>query len=232
MERKTDQKNEGKHKRKKLARHNPNGQTERKCETGKRKMENGQEAGSILEDCGLEDIGFTGAWFTWEKGRTVSNTIKEQLDRGVATETWRDQFPLVEVKHLLSHISDHYPIVAIMDGRKSTQQRIKRKKFRFGAMWVQEPECKKLVEDVWSDGTMAVLTEKVTYVEASLSMWHARKFKGMRCRINELKGKFHELRTQSINDSLLEAERCMKEELNELMENRNYFGCKDQELIG
>ncbi|GMI64383.1 hypothetical protein HRI_000107600 [Hibiscus trionum] len=36
-----------------------------------------------LEDCGLMDLGFTGQWYTWEKGRHSTNVIRERLDRGL-----------------------------------------------------------------------------------------------------------------------------------------------------
>ncbi|GMJ08327.1 hypothetical protein HRI_004501900 [Hibiscus trionum] len=36
-----------------------------------------------LEDCGLMDLGFSGQWYTWEKGRLSTNVIRERLDRGL-----------------------------------------------------------------------------------------------------------------------------------------------------
>ena len=38
----------------------------------------------VLEDCMLEDLGFVGHWYTWEKGRHVENNITERLDKVVA----------------------------------------------------------------------------------------------------------------------------------------------------
>lgn len=35
-----------------------------------------------LEYCKLNDLGFSGQWFTWERGRLPSNNIREILDRG------------------------------------------------------------------------------------------------------------------------------------------------------
>lgn len=35
-----------------------------------------------LKDCELNDLGFSGQWFTWERGRLPSNNIRERLDRG------------------------------------------------------------------------------------------------------------------------------------------------------
>ncbi|GMI80507.1 hypothetical protein HRI_001720000 [Hibiscus trionum] len=35
-----------------------------------------------LEDCDLMDLGFSGQWYTWEKGRLSTNVIRERLDMG------------------------------------------------------------------------------------------------------------------------------------------------------
>lgn len=52
-----------------------------------------------FEDCDLYDLGFSGQWFTWEKGRLVDNNIHERLDRGVVNLVWWKRFPLYSVKH-------------------------------------------------------------------------------------------------------------------------------------
>ena len=38
-----------------------------------------------LMDCCLDDLGFTGAWYTWERGNKVDNNIRERFDHAVAT---------------------------------------------------------------------------------------------------------------------------------------------------
>ncbi|KAG8490633.1 hypothetical protein CXB51_013830 [Gossypium anomalum] len=37
-----------------------------------------------LEDCELNDLGFSAQWYTWERGRLPSNNIRERLDMGDA----------------------------------------------------------------------------------------------------------------------------------------------------
>lgn len=51
-----------------------------------------------LEDCRLHDLGFSGQWFTWERGQLVDNNIHERLDRGVANSDWWIQFPNYSMK--------------------------------------------------------------------------------------------------------------------------------------
>lgn len=39
-----------------------------------------------LIDCGLEDLGFTGDMYTWERARGTDRWVQERLDRGLATK--------------------------------------------------------------------------------------------------------------------------------------------------
>lgn len=64
-----------------------------------------------LKECEINDLGFFGQWFTWERGRLVSNNIRERLDRGVANLAWWDLFPGFKVSHLQHSFSDHCPIL-------------------------------------------------------------------------------------------------------------------------
>ncbi|KAH1074512.1 hypothetical protein J1N35_026840 [Gossypium stocksii] len=64
---------------------------------------------STLEFCNLNDLGFIGRWFTWERGRFAHTNIRERLDRGVATLEWMNLFPSFQVEYLSHSFSDHCP---------------------------------------------------------------------------------------------------------------------------
>lgn len=38
----------------------------------------------VMNYCELVDLGFSGLWYTWERGDLVENNIRESLDRGLA----------------------------------------------------------------------------------------------------------------------------------------------------
>ncbi|KAG8474111.1 hypothetical protein CXB51_033599 [Gossypium anomalum] len=65
----------------------------------------------VLEDCQLMDIGYSGAWFTWERGNLPKTNIRERLDRGVANEKWMNLFPSGGIQHLPYSMSDHCPLL-------------------------------------------------------------------------------------------------------------------------
>ena len=39
---------------------------------------------SCLDDCGLQDLGYKGSAFTWNRGNDPSTVIRERLDHFVA----------------------------------------------------------------------------------------------------------------------------------------------------
>ncbi|GMI66653.1 hypothetical protein HRI_000334600 [Hibiscus trionum] len=97
-----------------------------------------QEFRRVLSDCEVEDIGYKGRWYTWEKWRFESNNIRERLDRGVANSPWLNLFPRYVLNHLSHSFSDHCPLLLnTQDGENSN----KTWHFRFEASWLLEDSC-------------------------------------------------------------------------------------------
>ncbi|KAM2175987.1 hypothetical protein EV1_035009 [Malus domestica] len=53
---------------------------------------------NVVCDCHLHDLGFLGTLYTWITTRSWG--IKEQLDRMIATDGWKDLFSNAKVTHL------------------------------------------------------------------------------------------------------------------------------------
>ncbi|KAA3466905.1 reverse transcriptase [Gossypium australe] len=47
-----------------------------------------EEFRDTLEECQLMDIGYSGAWFTWERGNLPETNIRERLDRMICLKKW------------------------------------------------------------------------------------------------------------------------------------------------
>ncbi|XVE77460.1 hypothetical protein DITRI_Ditri13aG0064700 [Diplodiscus trichospermus] len=131
---------------------------------------------SAAEDCGLEDLGFVGKWYTWEKDRSMENNIREWLDNALGSKKWCGMFPNYIVKHLTTSISDPDPI--LMDTKVVKKSRVKgrKRKSMFEAMWVNEPECGERVDRVWKTYRAHDLSKKVEEVQADLRKLHKVKF--------------------------------------------------------
>lgn len=66
---------------------------------------------SVLEECELFDLGYLGHWYTWERGNSAENNIRERLVRGVTNVKWMECFPAASIRHLSHFHSDHYPLL-------------------------------------------------------------------------------------------------------------------------
>lgn len=65
----------------------------------------------VLDDCDFRDSGYTGSWYTWERGLTKQICVQEPLDRFVGNISWCALHPQASVQHLVRFKSDHTPIL-------------------------------------------------------------------------------------------------------------------------
>ena len=65
----------------------------------------------MMMSCGLIDLGFKGAPYTYDNMRTGAANVRVRLDRAIATNDWRNLFAFNEVVHLASGSSDHVPVL-------------------------------------------------------------------------------------------------------------------------
>ncbi|XP_074361982.1 uncharacterized protein LOC141702184 [Apium graveolens] len=111
-------------------------------------------------DCGLEDLGFTGCEFTWERYRGTPRWIQERLDRGLANQGWRLLFPNAEIQVLEVSTSDHLPLILQLNKQVFAQ---KAKRFRFENIWIKEADCRNLVQNSWNSNDLGNILEKIEY---------------------------------------------------------------------
>lgn len=103
-----------------------------------------------LEICELHDLGFTGDVFTWRNKETKGcNHIRERLDRAVANSEWRDKFPMMQVKNGDTYHSDHRPVIIVTEAFRGTRGPHRTYAFKFEANWLQEEDCRRVVEEAW-----------------------------------------------------------------------------------
>ncbi|KAA3460638.1 reverse transcriptase [Gossypium australe] len=125
---------------------------------------------NALEDCQLVDVGYTGNWFTWERGNLPETNIRERLDRGVANVHWMSMFPETNIQHLVHSTSDHCPLLI------TTTKEEKRKRwetFRFKAWWLMEETFETEVQSIWESAS-GDLIQKLEYLKSGLGKWASR----------------------------------------------------------
>ncbi|GMI66103.1 hypothetical protein HRI_000279600 [Hibiscus trionum] len=155
---------------------------------------------SAMRDCDLADLGFSGKWYTWERGVLSSNNVRERLDRGIANPSWRACFPDFVVEHLSHTISDHCPV--LIDTEPQSFPSGDRAFFRFDANWTLEKECEELIKSFWSS-TTDDLPDKLLSLSKELGKWSKENFLIRRRRSHELNEKLKNLSTLDADDDTL-----------------------------
>ena len=69
-----------------------------------------REFREVLDFCSFRDLGFVGLPFTWCNNHFEVGVTWIRLDRGVATPSWSQMFPTVQVHHVVGSLSDHCPL--------------------------------------------------------------------------------------------------------------------------
>ncbi|KAA3485169.1 reverse transcriptase [Gossypium australe] len=139
------------------------------------------------------DIGYSGVWYTWERGNIPETNIRERLDRGLANEKWLNLFPLGNIHHLSYSTSDHCPLLINSDkvSRGSGDRN-----FHFEVWWTMEDSFESTLKEIWDFPTESIMG-KLKKVHIGLLKW-----------ANTIKGKKGEIRQQLTK----ELECLMKEE--------------------
>lgn len=89
----------------------------------------------VIDDCGLMDVGYSGSWYTWERGNLPEINIHERLDRALANESWFSFFPCGQIRHFSHLMSDHYPLLVSLVKERNN---IGIKRFHFETWWIME----------------------------------------------------------------------------------------------
>ena len=141
-----------------------------------------------------ETHGYKICWFTWENGGSLSNNIRECLDRGLATKLWCDMFPNHELLHLNSSTSDHNPILLSIDEGTTKRQCRKRKRIHFEAMWFKEKECEDIIKKFQEQDEGVDVMSKILSSRIRLQQWHNVEYGALREKIQVLNRELEEVK--------------------------------------
>lgn len=109
---------------------------------------------SVIDQCGLLDLGATGSLFTWYKNSVGFQPVSKRLDRALADCHWRNLFPEAFVENLNRLSSDHRPILLRCKGFVPDR---KAHPFRFQAAWLTHKDFPPVVHKAWERGDHVVL---------------------------------------------------------------------------
>ncbi|KAA3465047.1 tyrosine decarboxylase 1-like [Gossypium australe] len=123
--------------------------------------------GNFVDSCGLQDLGFNGPKFTWQRGGTSA-----RLDRALANNTWMESFPQCLISNLPRIKSDHRPIIL---STRTDMDLATGRPFRFLAGWTKYNNFSNFVKDKWNYGGNMV--ESLNRFTSHAKEWNKKVYK-------------------------------------------------------
>lgn len=114
---------------------------------------------NTVEQCGLQDLGFSGNMFTWERCRGTNQWIQERLGRGLANIEWKRLFPDAKIQVIDVSTSDHLPIFLQLNRKIYVP---KSRRFRFENLWIREKDCVDIFAASWNEVLDADIVWKIS----------------------------------------------------------------------
>lgn len=149
-----------------------------------------------LNDCDLQDMGFIGEKFTWQRGQ-----IRERLDRGVCNQRWSQMFPNAGLFNLEFSRSDHRPLLIDTEHHNSDSTGAPARIF-FEARWLKEPEFGDKVQQAWADAaarTDGRMISKLSYMHAEFHDWDQRVLKKPKKRLRKAQRELDKVMSGAMN---------------------------------
>ncbi|KAI0524306.1 hypothetical protein KFK09_003672 [Dendrobium nobile] len=151
-----------------------------------------EDFNSVITNCYLNDIGFSGSPFTWNRSK-----IWQGLDRFLFNNEWLSAFSMTSIDHLSKTLSDHCPLLLNINANKNVGNAA----FRFQNMWLTHDDCKNVISINWNAPIfpnndikgMLRLWSKLSRLKHVLNWWNKKVFKNIFTNIKEAELKVQEL---------------------------------------
>ena len=116
--------------------------------------------------------------FTWLYQRGDGFQIRERLDCALVSTNWSALFPMAQLFHKSSFVSDHCPLLLTFFEKPKRGRH--KKGFKFEAMLVQDPRCEGIVTSAWFEGLVDIspypILTCLNSCRSKLEAWNRSKF--------------------------------------------------------
>ncbi|KAK3188889.1 hypothetical protein Dsin_028450 [Dipteronia sinensis] len=182
-----------------------------------------------LDDCGLQDLGALGPWFTWCNKRDDNGLVQERLDRFVCDFKWRNTFDAATVTNLEFWRSDHRPVILHVQqacSPNSLDVLNSQRRFYFEECWADSEDYANIIKDAWTDigegVQMQSLVSSISGCTLKLGQWTKLNTRGL---TKEIRRKQEELlkASNSIQSGSWKQIRNLEKELDSLLETEEIY---------
>ena len=185
-----------------------------------------REFRSVLDFCGLRDLGFVGPPFTWCNNHFEGEMIWIRLDRGVATPSWSKLFPTIRLHHIKGTLSDHFPLWLCFDDENVRFYK-KSRPFCFEAVWLKDERCEGIIKSAWEGKNVGEpvgrLMCKVDACRLSLQKWSRLSFSNSRHLLAQKKKQLAQVELMSMVGMNHDQVRLLRGEIYDLMVKEECF---------
>ncbi|XP_062112848.1 uncharacterized protein LOC133824003 [Humulus lupulus] len=117
-----------------------------------------QDFRDCVEKCNLEDLKYSGIFYTWNNKQKPEDRVFSKLDRALVNPQWTDCFQYSEANFLPEGCFDHNPILVslyqdVISGRKP---------FRYFRMWKDADDFDERIAKSWQEGVEGTEMYKLT----------------------------------------------------------------------
>ncbi|XP_026433495.1 uncharacterized protein LOC113330916 [Papaver somniferum] len=178
---------------------------------------------SIIQSCGLEDIGFVGKDYTWSGNNLGSGTRRSRIDMALGNVDWNHNYPNSKLLHLTQSGSDHSPIMLVTNSLDTRCW----KPFKFFLTWLEDETCTSVIEEAWniniSGSPGFQLVKKFQSARKRLSIWNITIFGNVNQRVEELQKELDVLQSLPPSDENHNKILCINKDFNKWHKIRSEF---------
>ena len=162
------------------------------------------------DDCGFQDLGWSGVPYTWDNRQTGHANVKARLDRAFANEGFRQKFEYVKVRYICSVESDHCFVMEEIKLHSPGRSRTK-KQFRYENVWQTHVDYDHLVQETWrgiqrGPGLQGI-SVALGALQQTLELWGSREFGSLSRTVRQLQKRLDRIRCGSIGSGPTDEEK-------------------------
>ncbi|KAL2904668.1 LINE-1 reverse transcriptase-like protein [Bienertia sinuspersici] len=165
---------------------------------------------TYFEECGLSDIAYTGAYYTWSNKQEAEGRVYSKLDRIMANDQWVNLFSTEQAVFLPAGISDHSP--GVLMGNNTVGKGIK--PFKYFNMWSTALDYKERIKRGWNQEyqgcLMFQLRQKLKAIKQELKELNRLQFSNIHLETEDAHNSLLQIQKE-LQDNPSNSELCTKE---------------------
>jgi hypothetical protein len=183
-----------------------------------------------VDDCALQDLGWSGVPYTWDNRQAGDNNVKARLDRALANYDFMQRFEHIRVRHVSAIESDHCFVMVEIKDRLVLQHGRGVRPFRYENVWQTHPDYDAFVFEKWQQNRngfgLPGIVDTLSKLQSELGSWGSREFGSLAKTVRKLQQKLERLRSQSIGRGPSEQEKETVLQLRDALHREEIWMCQ------